>query len=278
MPYIYIWVFVSSTNSSTNLSYEMINETLQDMLDSQANFNTSLSIAYVSPDLQTWTTLDTLYSEYAGIVFHDWFTNDTFVSYFKIRFSNPDPALGSFQFQMFLDTYALTLNETINIAGVWVSVSRDTTASLANVAYLPANEAFGENATLSYVVDYSEEVHFGWKDSEPSHYFETELAYEEDVIEGHVDSGGMYIAFRVPPTVEHWVEYVDFSYYDCFFALGGTLSIITVCFFFVAHRIAKALGDSLSIGILPGMSISFRNLEMLSWLKSQLDRKNGLNV
>jgi len=273
MPYIYIFVVVSSANLSNSWSFEMINETLADMLESQANFNTSVSVQYVSPDLQSAT--ETLYSEYAGNFFYDYWTNETFFSYFKMRFSNPDPARGSFQFRMLLDTHALKLNETIDIVGVWVSVSRDTARNLGNLAYLPANDAFGENETVAYVVDYSEEVHFGWKVSEPSYYFETNLAYEDEVPEEYVlDSGGIWITFRAPSKVEYWVEYVDFSYHDWFFALGGTLSIITVCFFFVAHRVAEALGESYSIGILPGMSISFRNLEMLSWLKSQLDRKH----
>jgi len=86
----------------------------------------------------------------------------------------------------------------------------------------------------------------------------------------------VYIVFQSDLMVEHWKEYVDFSYYDWFFAMGGMLSICTVCFFFIAHIIATKWSDSHSIGILPGLSVGFRNLETISWLKSQLEMNNIL--
>lgn len=273
MPDVNVFFSVSPKNESTNWTTEMIDRTFSDMLESQ-DFNSTAGISYLTPELDFID--DSLYCENVVIIFQGKKEDNSINGYFKITLSNPDPALGSFYFRILFDTDALTLNNTINVGGFWLSVDRhNSKLSLGNLAYTPAYEE--SDTTVIHVVDYTESVHYRYKNSTPTYYFETSAAWEQGPDPEYIlDHAGVWIFLRGSLLVEYWREYVGFSYYDWFAAMGGLLSICTVGFFFVAHHIAKKLSVGHSIGILPELSVGFRNLEMLSWLRTQLEMRNIL--
>lgn len=84
------------------------------------------------------------------------------------------------------------------------------------------------------------------------------------------------MTFRGNEIVETWEEYVEFSYIDWIFAMGGMLSLLTFWYFFIAYHIARVLSNDGSLGILPGLSKVFRNLEMLSIIKKELEEREIL--
>ena len=69
--------------------------------------------------------------------------------------------------------------------------------------------------------------------------------------------------------VEHWVEYIDYDYYDWLSGMGGVLSISAIVFFWGAYYMAVIFGDKNEMGILPEMSFVFSNFENVQLLKDQ---------
>jgi len=65
--------------------------------------------------------------------------------------------------------------------------------------------------------------------------------------------------------VEHWQEYVYYTYYDMISDLGGIMNIGTTVFFWSAYYMALVLEEQ-SMGILPAMSFIFNNYEAISYL------------
>jgi len=277
MPNIYILYQVSSLNPRTEVSYNTIYTAMENMIVSQKYFESSSGIVYQTPELET--VIDSLSCEEAENSFLSWVSNDTFLGFFKIRLSNPNPEFGYFWFWILLATDNLTLTDTFNINGFWVHIGRDMSRiSLNNLLYLSDYDALNDGATFSYTVDYKETIHFAWKSSKPSYRFETDMAWKTDRAEAWVKDNrtGLYITFRGNELVETWKEYVDFSHYDWISSMGGYLQIFSICFFFVAYQIAKVFGDNNMLGLLPALSKTFRNLEMLSLIKIQLEDKEIL--
>jgi len=273
MPVIDIFFEITAIEGSTTLSEQLIDKTISKMLASQ-DFNSTSMIEYLTPELDTVDAY--LHCRRSDVFPMGSIRNNSAMGFFLLQLSNPDPRRGSFHYWIYFDTVAITLNNTVNLTGFWVSVGRDRSrANMGNLAYAPLDEALHKGKTVVSVVDYDESVHYKWDKEDPTYYFETSSGWQQDPMrEWPFEGPGVYILLRGNLMVKHWREYVDFSYYDWLAAMGGLLSIYTVCFFFVGHQIAKKLSVGHSIGILPGLSVTFRNLEMLSWLRAQLATKN----
>jgi len=276
MPNLYLFLKVSLPNGSAPLAEEDISTILENMLVSQNYFNNSVGITYLTPDFQVHEASASC--KEVNFFFLNSINNDSFSAYLKIRLSNPDPKMGSFWFWLLMNTEDLVLDKTLEIIGFWVYVGRDLSKlSLTNLAYVNADESFKNNVTMSYTVDYTESIHIGWKTPIPTHRFVTETAWGMDRPEWWTNySSGTYITFRGNERIETWEEYVDFSYYDWVFAMGGLINLVTIVYFFVSYHIATKLGDTGTLGILPGLSKTFRNLEMLSLIKTRLELKKIL--
>jgi len=273
MPVIDIFFEITAIDGSTTWSAELMDKTVKDMLASQ-DFNSTVMIEYLTPEMDTID--DYLYCKRSDVFSIGTVRNSSAMGFFLLQLSNPDPKMGSFHFWIYFDTVAITLNNTVNLTGFWVSVGRDRQwTNLGNLAYAPLDDALYKGKTVVSVVDYYESVHYKWGKEDPAYYFETSSGWQQDPMREWPFKGpGMYLLLRGNLLVKHWREYVDFSYYDWLAAMGGLLSIYTVGFFFVGHQIAKKLGVGHSIGILPGLSVTFRNLEMLSWLRTQFAMKS----
>ena len=149
------------------------------MLASQSNFNNSVGITYLTPELKVIEA--TASCEEANFFFLQSLSDYSFRAYLKIRLSNPDPKMGSFWFWFRMQTEELVLDKTLKIMGFWFYVGRDLSKlSLTNLVYIDAEESFIDNATLSYTVDYTESVHIGWKTPIPTHRFVTGTAWAID--------------------------------------------------------------------------------------------------
>jgi len=276
MPNVYIFFEASSLEENSNwLNVTNLNNVLENMKVSQ-NFNDSVGLTYL-------TAFDTIQSSAtvveAEITAVKVLSNDKFHGCMKIRLGNPDPSIGSAWFWVHLTPDNLTLNNTVHIVGFWVYIARDLQRlSLNKVLYLAGRDAIDNVANVSYNVGYKEEIHYSLKSDQPSYRFKCDLLWSTDYLERWVgeDKHGLSMTFRGDELVETWEEYVDFSYIDWIFAMGGMLSLLTFWFFFVAYNIARILGDNDSLGILPGLSIVFRNLEMLSIIKKELEEKEIL--
>jgi len=155
-----VWMFFTvSTNESSGFTYEMVDNTLMSMLESQDYFNTSIGITYLTSELKMVD--GSINCKSASVFFYDWTSMNSFVGFFRIQLSEPDPEMGSFKFWMFFDTKALKLNDTIDVSGVWLYVGRDlNTGNFADLVYTSFDDAFDKGETVSYTVNYREKVHY----------------------------------------------------------------------------------------------------------------------
>merc|ERR1719317_446697 len=87
-----------------------------------------------------------------------------------------------------------------------------------------------------------------------------------------------WIVLRVEPNfeVQHWEEYVAFSYGDWLTGMGGLFSLVTTGFLWTSYGIAQCCGDGISMGILPGLSFNFFSYEELMWIKNRLGKSGVL--
>merc|ERR1719193_1603984 len=86
------------------------------------------------------------------------------------------------------------------------------------------------------------------------------------------------ILLRIDPDLEvdHWREYVAFSYSDWLTGMGGLFSLITTGFLWSSYGLAVCCGDGISMGILPGLSFNFFSYEESMWIKNRLDKAGML--
>jgi len=87
-----------------------------------------------------------------------------------------------------------------------------------------------------------------------------------------------WILLRVEPNfkIEHWEEYVAFTYYNWLTGMGGLLSLLVSGFLWTSYWIAMSCGDGISMGILPGLSFNFFSYEELMWMKNRLGKSGVL--
>jgi len=98
------------------------------------------------------------------------------------------------------------------------------------------------------------------------HFFDINLAiYETDAYLGF---GVLSIVFIPDLKVDHWIDYVDFGYYDCVGMMSGILSFLVVAFLWIAYGIAKCFKETKTLGILPKLSIKFANRKALNLLNA----------
>jgi len=268
MPNVYI-LFEAKSLEASNWNNQSINTVFDNLLVSQNYFNDSVGIGYVTASLQTIGS--SLIVEEAKVVPLKLRSSTSFFGCFEIRLANPDKTKGSFWFWIHLAADKLTLNNKLRIVGFWVYVARDIKwLSTSNVVYLAGRDVIYKNETMSYNVKYTETIYKYLDNRKPYHHFNAELVTTDYAERWVGTKQGLSMIFRGNEIVETWAEYVDFSYTDWIISMGGMLSLVTFFFYFFAYHTAEMLSGNASLGILPVMSKVFRNLELLSRIKEEL--------
>jgi len=268
MPYIYMY-FQCWNLDGSSWTDDRVNETLTALLESQNYFRNSTQIAYITGDFEMWlehlpvVDVDILYEE-------TWVYERSFIGYFRLKLSDPKTSLGAFQYYVNVNMPAMTLNGLIGLNGFWVSVSRETTTmNWEEIVNLPATKAI-QGSKISSIVDYEEKVVRMWNNKYVN-YFTVSLGlhYEWDIDEFLEDweIGLFSLTLKGNLLVEYWDEYVSYTYYDWLSSMGGMLSFASILFFWGAYYLATLFGEKSKMGILPGMSFVFKNLETIHMLK-----------
>jgi len=102
------------------------------------------------------------------------------------------------------------------------------------------------------------------------YYYGTGLDFSENYDDHDSDLENGFVVVLAPDlAIGHWEEYIEYGVWDWIAAMGGLLSLTAIVYYWVAHKIAKLAGG-MSMGILPGMSFVFSNMEEILYLKRQL--------
>jgi len=278
MPYIYLYFACTIKNESVinddfDWSYEEINETLTYLLKSQNYFENSASITYLDEDFKI-SNQDLPIVEAKAFYEEPWVFGDMFFGYFRLQLADPNPLLGSFRYAIVINTKELTRGSTIWVNGFFVSVDREiSTLTWHKAIYVPSANAIAYGSKISATIDYDEIVVRKWRKGDVN-YFDSTLGWyheeENNNYSANWEGGEINITFRGNLLIEYWEEYVAYSYYDWISGLGGMLSLASIIFFWGAYYLVVIFGEENRMGILPGISFIFSNLEKIHVIKDKV--------
>jgi len=277
MPYIYLYFmcFTQSQFANPDLqwSHEEINETLAYLLETQNYFENTAEITYMDEDLNIENrALPTVEAE----AFYEeaWMFGQMFLGYFRLKLADPDPSLGSFQYLISINTEALTRGWTLWVDGFYVSVAREMSVmNWEKTIHVSIDKAIARGSKIRATVDYDERVVRTWQNGYIN-YFTSSLGWyyeeENDNYTADREPGELELTFRGNLMIDYWEEYVAYGYYDWLSGMGGMLSISSIIFFWVAYYLAVIFGEKNTMGILPGISFVFSNLETIQVVKERV--------
>jgi len=273
-PYIYLYFECYKVDkieaNGTFWTRERVNETLEQLMQSQAYFNHSTFVHYMDDDFfiryehLPLVKAEAFYEEKYNVTEN----KPSFVAFFRLLLSNTKPS-SAFELLIYLNINNLLSDKSIRINGFHVGVSRDKSKRIfQETVFMPIEEAIYDGSKLYYGIEYNERVTKTWN-SEHVNLLSTNFVYShiEKNWEQKDDWESGIVELRIRPNlqVEHWQEYVYYTYYDMVSDLGGIMNIGTTIFFWSAYYMALVLEEQ-SMGILPAMSFIFNNYEAISYL------------
>jgi len=167
--------------------------------------------------------------------------------------------------------------ETKKIDGLWLSLSKKSTTNWARwggSVKVDIRDAQKSKSRLTTVIGYGERVTRTWSKRD-MHNFAIWL--KENKVNTDSKLGRVSILLQGNLVVEHWEEYVEYDYIDWLAGMGGIMSIGSTIFFWGAYKLAVILEGRSSMGILPQISVVFRNAEIISAFKEQVDTERMLS-
>jgi len=277
MPYIYIYFqcgllrFKGSGSDNWNWTSENVNETLKDLLNSQP-FSTSMKHL----TMKDGKNVEPLSLEEAKAFYINDFVGPRgrkgFFGYFRLKLEKPEYSNEYFDFRVSISTQALTLGNKLWVRGLWVSVGREMSLKRGNresVYFEMHSDNLGrDNSSIRAFIDFDEKVTRKWN-NEDVHLFSSSLAWYEKKVLKDWEANSVVLTFRGNVEIEHWVEYLDYGYYEWFAGMGGLVGLSSIVFYWVGHKLAILLGTDKEMGILPKISKVYMNFENVQILKEQ---------
>jgi len=271
MPYVYIFFQISVPDGETSdwLSQEQINSTLQNLLTSQNYFINRTGFIYMDNmnailhDVQSYSSIIEAVARYD----EGWVREDSVMGYFRLKLQNPDPGREWIRFCISIDT--VKLSEVSSINGFNIYIARALSGeSLGDVVELHTEMAFSDWAHQSFSIEYTEKVKHLMNHAS-FEVFESSLTWWESnsFTPNGSKNGFVDIQITTNLKVEHWLEYVEYGYSKWLAGIGGLLSVCSFVFLQVGYLITLTHEDY-TMGILPELSFTFSNLEMVYFFKS----------
>jgi len=267
IPYIYLGFYVNGI--TTNLSYSA-NDTINDLLSSQDNFQDRVWIGYVDSSL-TFQRQILPISEVDGFYTEESVTDWGFHGFFRLKPSNPDPSIGYFIYGINLTMRNLPIAG--DFQGLFVSISRERATTIKeDQIYLRVGPAVVRDAEIQAVVEYDEKITRTYQEEYIYHLRPFLTSFNEDEkVKLEESKGAVEITFRGNLMIEYWREYVDYDYLDFFSAMGGYINLSSMGFFWGAYYLALKFGKKNTMGILPEFSFIFANFETVHMLEDKLN-------
>jgi len=276
-PYIYLYFSIGDFRlKNTNETYQSnevpLNDTLENLLKSQNNFLDSSFITYISDGQRR--RRESLPIEEAKA--YCWSSSvssngswNGFRGYFRLMVASPKNRVGYFEYEVNINMQALTLNQTVSVGGLWLSIGREVAnTNWGEMVYVNTEDLVIANSSVSMyaIVDYTEKITRKIS-SEHAHSFSSSLEWIETDKRSKAGSGCLKLVLRPDLMIDYWAEYIDYDYYDWFSGMGGIIQIASMIFFWGAYYLAIFFGERNKMGILPEMSFIFHNFETIHLLK-----------
>jgi len=256
MPYISLYFFLWDWEKKPLFSNEVRNDTMQKILESQKSFNLT-SITYVSRENYLWEELLPIEEATASCLEGSILSYGCF-GYLRLKPSDLKTTNSYFEVRVPLNIHAL--GSTIGFTGLWVSVEKHiATRYWGDWVYVSADNVLRTNLSHMSIIDYQERI-VHKLNNEDDHLFSTSLEWYDQVVS---EGGWLNLTFKGNLMVEHWAEYVEYGYFDCFSGMCGIISMSSIPFLWGAYYLAVFFGDKKHMGILPQISFIFDNFERI---------------
>jgi len=272
VPYIYINFFIVLENSdknSINLA-DFFDQLLQsqDWFNERAMFMYDLGkeYAHVTPDPfhEGWVPLGEDCGVHVGL---------------RLQLDEPTPGKVWFM-TLSVDFDSIQMIPNVKLGNVALRISRDENPEGFPIL-LNYNEEDDGNVDV-FMIGYQETVTHKHRTNDQFSNFDItwsqtlkSTGYFTGVANMTVKDRSLLLRIEPNLEVDHWTEYVAFSYSDWLTGMGGMFSLMTTGFLWTSYGLALCCGDGISMGILPGLSFNFFSYEELMWIKNRLD-KTGL--
>jgi len=263
MPYIYIYFAVHNITKTAN-------ETLENLLQSQDNFQGSTKVLWLDEDLYE-EDADLELNEVAAVIDKEFVEEARFYGYFRLKPSNPNPSIGSFTYKVNInmkDMFA-AVDKGVIVVGLWISLAKQESLSDWGNMVRVRTSGTAARSQIDATIDYTEKVTRKWNGGYVTHIAQKLTDEEEIEVEGQ-RAGVTTIVFNGNLMIDYWQEYVDYDYFDWVSAMGGMINLASMFFFWGAYYLAHMFEESFTMGILPEFSFIFYNLETISILRQQV--------
>jgi len=260
MPYVFM-IFTIKANESDDSLYwaDTVNKTTTLWLEANNYFENRTRIVY--EPLNGDIVVQNLAIEEVVTHFSDYWVKLFGVchSIIRLRLADPDPSLGFFSVRLYPNMMAVNLIENLALEGFWLSVGRSEHVIWSDSRYISTKDVVEQHVNLYYHLDYKEKV--------VKSLDGTSITSFDNMVSRPVEESGwgfLSVSIKSDLLVEHWEEFIHYTYVDWFLAMGGLLSIINFVFFCIARRLPKLIDGEDWMGILPIVSISFKNYDNIN--------------
>jgi len=245
MPYVDL-IFSFLCGDDCEWSTEMGEETLKEIIELQHWYNTSIAYGI---DLHNY---DAPILVEADVLEIDSDVKDKVLDvHYFMKIDDPDPALGEFRIEIIiLSDLLISLPNIADFPYLHIGLGR--THETMDFVML----SMSSSPVSIYELEYEEKV-TSKMDGSKERSIKISLAGEAFWDNANNDSL-VYLRFNGDLSVEHWTQYLEYSYTDWLGAAGGFISIGMTSFLFVASMAPKLIKDK-SLGILPYLSLQHKN-------------------
>jgi len=197
----------------------------------------------------------------------------------RLKLDEPSPGIGWF-IALSVDLGSIPMIANVKLGDVALRISRDEDP--AGIPLLLNYNEEDDGMVDVFIIGYQETVFHKYRTDDQFSNFDLtwsqsmkSTAYFAGVANITLEDCSLLLRIEPNLEVDHWTEYVAFSYADWLTGMGGLFSLMTTGFLWTSYGLALSCGNGISMGILPVLSFNFFSYEELLWIKNKLD-KSGL--
>jgi len=198
----------------------------------------------------------------------------------RLKLDEPSPGKGWF-IALSIDLGRIQMIANVKVGDVTLRISRDEDP--AGIPLVLNYNKEEDSMVDVFMIGYQETVFHKYRTNDQLSNFDItwsqstkSTAYFVGIVNITLEDNSLLLRIEPKLEVDHWTEYVAFSYTDWLSGMGGLFSLMAMGFLWTSYGLALSCGDGISMGILPGLSFNFFSYEELLWIKKKLEKKGVL--
>jgi len=280
MPYLWFQFFLYPENKTESDGID-VNETIAQVMNSSFLGEARVTSLYSN---FSWAIHKQEIEEAVG--FYSGSSLDGIGVLIRLSLADAGAFMANWQTVIRINIPSLSLNGTYSVRYFKTKVGRTIEHDLGQYEFINYDEDWSkfedDESHQLFFIEYNEKVTKMYRGTVEVGTIESQLtqtiwttaedSYIRTKIE--VEKGDLVFLFKPDLSVDYWTEYVAYGYWDWLTGMGGIFSLMSTIFFWVAYYLAKLSDEDGHVGILPDMSFTFANFEMIRGIQcSELNQK-----